>query len=171
MALYTGILMSTFNSHTNFPQHVVVGWVSFTHYCRRPHFTTKYTLYTFSHSYCPETHKKSHLRCNSSSDFYPVYCPGFFSPSPQPLQVATSQPSLDLWHHRLGHPNSRVLSSLVSRKSISRLKMPRSAICNACQLGKHNRLHFSRSTSRSSLPFTIVHVDLWTSPFLSFFQL
>jgi hypothetical protein len=40
-------------------------------------------------------------------------------------------------------------------------------VCHACQLGKHVRLPFTRSTSISVAPFQLIHCDLWTSPVLS----
>lgn len=36
--------------------------------------------------------------------------------------------------------------------------------CNACQLGKHLKLPFSKSNNTTLLPFDIIHFDLWTSP-------
>uniref|UniRef100_A0A8R7VBW9 Integrase catalytic domain-containing protein n=1 Tax=Triticum urartu TaxID=4572 RepID=A0A8R7VBW9_TRIUA len=44
---------------------------------------------------------------------------------------------------------------------------PASHVCHACQLGKHVRLPFTRSTSYCVEPFQLVHSDLWTSPVLS----
>uniref|UniRef100_A0A8R7TR30 Integrase catalytic domain-containing protein n=1 Tax=Triticum urartu TaxID=4572 RepID=A0A8R7TR30_TRIUA len=42
-----------------------------------------------------------------------------------------------------------------------------SHVCHACQLGKHVRLPFARSTSISVEPFQLIHCDLWTSSILS----
>jgi hypothetical protein len=40
-------------------------------------------------------------------------------------------------------------------------------VCHACQLGKHVRLPFTRSISKSVVSFELIHCDLWTSPVLS----
>jgi hypothetical protein len=68
-----------------------------------------------------------------------------------------------LWHRRLGHPGHdslrRLASSLPCHKEIKG-----SSLCHACQLGRHVRLPFSDSTSRTLRPFELVHCDLWTSP-------
>jgi hypothetical protein len=40
-------------------------------------------------------------------------------------------------------------------------------LCHSCQLGKHVRLPFSNSSSFSSMPFELVHCDVWTSPVAS----
>jgi hypothetical protein len=40
--------------------------------------------------------------------------------------------------------------------------------CHSCQLGKHVRLPFTPSESRTYFPFQLVHADVWTSPVLSF---
>jgi transposase InsO family protein len=40
--------------------------------------------------------------------------------------------------------------------------------CHSCQLGKHVRLPFASSDSRTYFPFQIVHADVWTSPVISF---
>jgi hypothetical protein len=42
-----------------------------------------------------------------------------------------------------------------------------STLCHACQLGRHVRLFFSSSTTRTTHSFESIHCDLWTSPVLS----
>lgn len=37
-------------------------------------------------------------------------------------------------------------------------------MCHACQLGRHVRLPFYGSSSRTSKAFELIHCDLWTSP-------
>jgi hypothetical protein len=51
---------------------------------------------------------------------------------------------------------------LPSHKQVSH-----STLCHACQLGRHVRLPFSSSTTRTTRPFELIHCDLWTSPVLS----
>lgn len=72
----------------------------------------------------------------------------------------SSQSEFDIWHKRLGHPSfSRIklLSSIVPTVSINNT-IP----CSICPLAKHKRLPFpSHSEHSSSLPFQLVHCDIW----------
>jgi hypothetical protein len=52
--------------------------------------------------------------------------------------------------------------SLPSSKQVSH-----STLCHACQLGRHTRLPFSSSMTRTTRPSELIHCDLWTSPVLS----
>lgn len=113
------------------------------------------------------------LRCNSSGDLYPFTTPPVTSPIPIAAPAlslsARAPPSRLLWHQRLGHPGDPALSILVSRNLIfhNKTDVP-SNLCNACQLGKHTRLPFSKSNTFSTYPFEIIQADIWTSPVLSF---
>ncbi|GKA49430.1 ribonuclease H-like domain-containing protein [Tanacetum coccineum] len=100
------------------------------------------------------------LRCDSSSDLYPVT-----KPSTSPIAFLST--SASTWHQRLGHPGDQVLRSLVSSRFISCNKEKSSHICHACQLGKHVKLPFHSSTSIVKHCFDIIHSDLWTSPIVS----
>ncbi|GJX24324.1 ribonuclease H-like domain-containing protein [Tanacetum coccineum] len=97
------------------------------------------------------------LRCDSSGDLYPVT-------QPSSLPSALMSLGSSTWHQRLGHLGNEVLRSLVSCNFISCNKDTSHDICYACQLGKHMKLPFSKSTSIVSSHFEIVHSDIWTSP-------
>ncbi|KAI3722068.1 hypothetical protein L2E82_33093 [Cichorium intybus] len=101
-------------------------------------------------------------RVDSNSDLYPCLPSSAVTSSVKALTAM----SLPTWHRRLGHPGSSVLSFLLSRHFIncSSTKLP---ICHACQTGKHCRLPFTLSTSKTSRVFELVHSDLWTSPITS----
>ena len=104
------------------------------------------------------------MRCNSSSDLYPVTT----SPSVGfSTQSAFTVFSPELWHSRLGHPGAPVLSSLRKNNLIVFDKFPDNFLCQSCTLGKQVKLPFYDSLSRTLFPFDIVHSDLWTSPTLS----
>ena len=104
------------------------------------------------------------LRCNDTDDeLYPL--------SPAPTHThghAHAFPAVtrDLWHQRLGHPGDDALRRVL-------LQFPFSCApsdvhtCHACRLGKHARLPFATSHSRSYFPFQLVHLDVWTSPVAS----
>ncbi|GJR36130.1 ribonuclease H-like domain-containing protein [Tanacetum coccineum] len=96
------------------------------------------------------------LRCDSSGDLYPVT-----ESSSIPHVFLTSQYT---WHQRLGHLGSEVLRRVLSNNSISCNKEKSPVLCHACQLGKHVKLSFVRSSTFVSSCFDIIHSDLWTSP-------
>jgi len=97
------------------------------------------------------------LRCNSDGDLYTI------TAAVPTTAHALLAASTSLWHQRLGHPSPAIVASLRQNKHITCTKTDRS-LCHACQLGKHTRLPFSTSTSRTSSPFELVHCDVWTSP-------
>ncbi|GJY71307.1 ribonuclease H-like domain-containing protein, partial [Tanacetum coccineum] len=102
------------------------------------------------------------LRCDSTGDLYPV--------TQQPSTTSTFALitlSPTTWHRRLGHPSDDVLRRLESSHFISCNKSKLSALCHACQLGKHTKLPFYSSVSHVASVFDIVHSDLWTSPISS----
>nr|GEY59910.1 ribonuclease H-like domain-containing protein [Tanacetum cinerariifolium] len=68
------------------------------------------------------------------------------------------------WHRRLGHPGEDVLRRLESNNLISFHKSKSSALCHACQLGKHVKLPFYSYESSVESAFEIIHSDIWTSP-------
>jgi histone deacetylase 1/2 len=102
-------------------------------------------------------------RCNSDGDLYPFQWPS----STAHAFFVTASPST-LWHRRLGHLSNQALSHLASAFHIPCNKVsPSYSLCHACQLGKHIRLPFDTSTTRTSCPFELIHCDLWTSPLAS----
>jgi len=96
------------------------------------------------------------LRCNSNGDLYTI-------PHHMPSRCHVAVVSPELWHSRLGHPAPAVVSTLHKLSAIHCNKAAR-RICHACQLGKHARLPFTSSVSSTSVPFALVHCDVWTSP-------
>lgn len=97
------------------------------------------------------------LRCSSSGDLYPV------TSLPHALTALTADSTL--WHRRLGHPGLDAFRRLVSSSSLPINKVLKDpSLCHACQLGRHVRLPFSASTTRTHRPFELIHCDLWTSP-------
>ena len=101
-------------------------------------------------------------RFDSSGDLYSIHG------APTAALPSTMLATVDLWHQRLGHPNSATLSSILSDFSIPCNKEPHnSSLCISCQQGKHVRLPFSSSSFSSTFPFELLHCDLWTSPILS----
>ena len=103
--------------------------------------------------------RKVIVRCNNSGPLYPLHLPAAAH-----SMLATSTASL--WHRRLGHPGRDAFSKLASILSACSIDGG-SSICHACQLGRHVRLPFSASSSRTNNNFELIHCDLWTSPVVS----
>ena len=102
------------------------------------------------------------LRCNSTGELYT------FSRSTPPRVFAATTAPHDVWQRRVGHPGHDAYRRLSQHISLPCNKQINpSHLCHACQLGRHVRLPFSSSTTRTSRPFELVHCDLWTSPILS----
>nr|GEV75453.1 ribonuclease H-like domain-containing protein [Tanacetum cinerariifolium] len=99
------------------------------------------------------------LRCDSTSDLYPVT-----KHFPIPHVFLTGQYT---WNQLLGHPRSEVQRRLLSSNSISCNKEKPLVLCHACQLGKHVRLPFFSSSTLVMSCFDVVHSDMWTYPILS----
>lgn len=73
-----------------------------------------------------------------------------------------------VWHHRLGHSNSRILQLLNNNKDVSFNKKTTASICEPCQMGKSSSLPFFSSQSFVSSPLERIHCDLWgPSPVIS----
>ena len=76
--------------------------------------------------------------------------------------------SLNQWHHRLGHPNMRILQKIISLHGLPTLSSNKILVCDACSSSKSHRLPYSHSTHQTSKPLEIIHSDLWgPSPVIS----
>lgn len=105
--------------------------------------------------------RRTLLRSNSTGDLYPVF------PSRNKLPLTLSAflaTSSSVWHRRLAHPSKETLNFLFSSSVLPCNKKDLSHLCDACQLGKPIKHPFKLSDSKVSMPFEIVHSDLWTSP-------
>lgn len=76
-----------------------------------------------------------------------------------------------IWHFRLGHPSSDVVSRLVKSFKLhvlsSALDSNKITLCDSCQLGKSKKQPFSASNRHTSTPLNLIHTDIWTSPISS----
>jgi transposase InsO family protein len=66
----------------------------------------------------------------------------------------------NLWHMRLGHPQTRVLQQIL-RHHISDKFSVSHTFCKHCVMGKMTQLPFSTSTSCTQFPLQLVHSDVW----------
>ena len=72
----------------------------------------------------------------------------------------TNSDSIDLtWHWRLGHLSSSRFSSIIQTNNY--VSFNKSCFCPVCPLAKHSRLPFPHSSTATSFPFELIHVDVW----------
>ena len=95
------------------------------------------------------------LRSESTGDLYPV--PSSLNKAHHASAFITESPSL--WHKRLIHANNETICSVISSNSLicNKDSLP---LCNACQLGKHIKLPFFKSETKSFKPFDLIHSDI-----------
>ncbi|KAJ9687202.1 hypothetical protein PVL29_015881 [Vitis rotundifolia] len=64
-----------------------------------------------------------------------------------------------LWHKRMGHPSFQYLKHLFP--SLCSNKTSLDFQCEVCELAKHHQASFPKSKYKPSIPFTLIHSDLW----------
>jgi len=77
------------------------------------------------------------------------------------FHLSLSSSSFYLWHSRLGHVSSSHLRFLTSTGALRNLKTCDISDCSGYKLAKFSALPFNRSISVSSLPFDLIHSDVW----------
>jgi len=83
----------------------------------------------------------------------------FFRGVPKVHALTFRDSSIDLWHHRLGHPSEKVLKFIPHVSQFYRSN--NNTICDVCPRAKQHRDHFSLSEHNASSLFELVHCDLW----------
>ena len=120
----------------------------------------------------------------SENGVYPIYSQHFRSPPSAHIAasthlprtaVSTRLPSISsafhahqsknwlLWHHRLGHPSDKVLSSALSSYTQSVVSNKNEIVthCKHCLSDRMHELPFDKSNFISSQPLELVHSDVW----------
>ncbi|XP_059315505.1 uncharacterized protein LOC132066147 [Lycium ferocissimum] len=64
-----------------------------------------------------------------------------------------------IWHQRLGHVPFHKMKTITSVAAEVSTKQP--FICQICPMARQQRLPFQNSTIRSTVPFQLVHIDIW----------
>ena len=72
----------------------------------------------------------------------------------------TKSSSSSLWHHRLGHPSYKALSTLQIFKS-SKLDFTTSTQWDICFKAKQTRKVFPNSLNKADTLFSLIHCDVW----------
>lgn len=62
----------------------------------------------------------------------------------------------NLWHNRLGHPSSKVLS-----KSQFVGPVGNEHVCDVCHIAKQTRMPFTQSSITTERCFELLHMDIW----------
>ena len=69
---------------------------------------------------------------------------------------------MSLWHSRLGHPSSTIVSRVVTDNNLPCASESNNiSVCDACQQAKSHQLPYSRSSYVSTSPFELVYSDVW----------
>ena len=81
-------------------------------------------------------------------------------------EFALSNKEKILLHHcRLGHPSFRVIKILFP--SLCKDLDVEKFHCEVCELAKHKRVPFPISYKKSSIPFYLIHNDIWGPSIIS----
>jgi hypothetical protein len=92
--------------------------------------------------------------------------PSRSTPSPCVAPAAALATSTSTWHRRLRHLGVDALYKLLSDSSVISSKRIHD-FCHACQLGRHTRMPFTSSMSRTYNIFDLIYCDMWTSPIVT----
>lgn len=86
------------------------------------------------------------------------------------VAVRSGKAPEEIWHQRFGHPNSKLLRILSSRKIIDVSKWSKCpTIFSSCQSEKSCRLPFNLSNRLANTPLHQIHCDLWVLPPVALF--
>ena len=96
---------------------------------------------------------------------FPLY---FSIPNVVSFACMATATSTAIWHKKLGHPNSVVLTHLLKHGFLGNKNFISPFDCATCRLGKSKTLPFPVHGHRASTLFEIVHTDVWgASPVIS----
>ncbi|CAM8909147.1 unnamed protein product [Rhodiola kirilowii] len=77
------------------------------------------------------------------------------------LEVQKLVAEAELWHNRLGHAPMDIVNQLLKNKTPSVNCKSTKYQCTVCPLAKQTKLSFPLSTHNASMPFELVHSDVW----------
>jgi histone deacetylase 1/2 len=102
------------------------------------------------------------LSGQSKDDLYTLSRFGSSVPSiPQAYWSPCISASADLWHRRLGHPNSDIFQFLVSKNKIICNNKRLNFQCQSCPLEKSSRLPLRPTGHKTSAPLELIFSDVW----------
>jgi histone deacetylase 1/2 len=65
------------------------------------------------------------------------------------------------WHHRLGHPSSQVVQSILSLNKLPVCGSHDASVCDACQQAKSHQLPYGPFSFVAKFPLELVYSDVW----------
>jgi histone deacetylase 1/2 len=94
-----------------------------------------------------QTTKKTLLEGTCKGGLYPL--PAAALKNKQVLSASTgAHPSLERWHHRLGHPAFNIVQQVINKNKLSCSNEFRiGSVCDSCQMAKSLQLPYQRSSS------------------------
>ena len=96
------------------------------------------------------------LACGQSRDDLYEWPSGSFTCQ---ANLLPKNPSLHLWHRRLGHPNQRVLQFILNKFSLS-YSNSEQFFCNSCSCNKSHKVPFLKNTLHNNYPLQTIVSDL-----------
>ena len=102
---------------------------------------------------------------------FPLYFPAISRNKIEFPYSCFPQNNVQLWHNRLGHPNSKGLLSLMKSSLVNNISISAHDVtfdCSTCKMGKSKTLPFSTHDSLCTNCFDLIHSDVWgISPVIS----
>ncbi|WVZ95434.1 LOW QUALITY PROTEIN: hypothetical protein U9M48_041200 [Paspalum notatum var. saurae] len=96
------------------------------------------------------------LRGSCCNGLYPLPS----APSSTKHILGVNKPSVDRWHHRLGHPTFPIVQKVIRNYRLPCQVESRSdSVCDACQQAKSHQLPYPKSSSVSSRPLELIFSD------------
>jgi len=80
---------------------------------------------------------------------------------PQAYWSPCTSASANLWHHRLGHPTTRIFQLLISKNKIICNNKRLNFQCQSCPLGKSSRLSLGPTSYKTSTPLELIFSNVW----------
>ncbi|RVW89378.1 Retrovirus-related Pol polyprotein from transposon RE1 [Vitis vinifera] len=79
------------------------------------------------------------------------------------FQCSNIENKRELWHHRLGHAATDIVTRIMHNCNVSYGKY-KATVCSSCQLAKSHRLPTHLSSFHASKPLELVYTDIWDLP-------
>jgi hypothetical protein len=76
------------------------------------------------------------------------------------------KPTTSLWHSRLGHPSSTIVTRVLRDNNLSLSSESSNVVCDACQQVESHQLPYPRSLSVSFSPLELIFSDVWVLPLI-----
>ncbi|MFS7942758.1 putative RNA-directed DNA polymerase [Helianthus anomalus] len=81
---------------------------------------------------------------------------------PLPKINSTTTDSLSAWHHKFGHPSTKVLNKLLKIVGFNiKSNSPCSFHCDSCSINKSHKLPFGQNSFNAHKPLELIYSDVW----------